>query len=398
VDTTTDFPVLGLEEVVTATIAALRTYVHADLGVATDATYDAGPALLASLAVATGLDDLELAHQVLARWLVGLPGGNSHLGAFEGLAACLVATQAASSFYPRFGPLAMAVSDSIANLSSARCWRTSKVAWEDYDLICGPAGIVLALVAGHASIDQSLPPARHLVQLCDRELTGFRLGDDRGDERRFWNLGRVNTGLAHGVTGVAAALRAMVDASAGAEEFAQPLRRVCAWLMCESYLDGRRVRTWPPAGLDGRRPPQGLSRRQAWCYGTPGVAWTLWDAGRALNDRELQAFALDAMRSFCTAFEERWYLDDGPVDATVGICHGAAGTLAVADAFARHASLPAAAVLRDHLATYLLDRLEDVHKLARENMSLLSGAAGVLAVLLTVSGGARGWLTQIALR
>lgn len=104
------------------------------------------------------------------------------------------------------------------------------------------------------------------------------------------------------------------------------------------------------------------------------------------------------MRSFCTVFDERRYIDDGPVGEVAGICHGAAGTLAVAEAFALHAGIPAAGILRNRLLEFLADRLTEVQELGKENMSLLTGAAGVLAVLLTCEGGKRGWLAQIALR
>ena len=71
-----------------------------------------------------------------------------------------------------------------------------------------------------------------------------------------------------------------------------------------------------------------MQRRQAWCYGSPGIAWALWESGRVLGRKDLEAFALDSMASFCAAFDPDFHLDAEPV-ARLGFCHGAAGTLAV---------------------------------------------------------------------
>jgi hypothetical protein len=171
-------------------------------------------------------------------------------------------------------------------------------------------------------------------------------------------------------------------------------------LVGQSYVDDRRLVTWTPAARGGA-PPQGASRRQAWCYGTPGTAWTLWEAGRVLADHDLQLFAVGAMRSFCRAFEVGFYLydsDGGSPGETLAICHGAAGTLAIADAFARHAGMPEAARLADSLEAYLLARLDEVRGLAAVSMGLQAGAGGVLATLVTRQGGDRRWLGLAALR
>ncbi|MHC3388653.1 hypothetical protein ACLQ2E_04235 [Streptomyces lavendulocolor] len=53
-----------------------------------------------------------------------------------------------------------------------------------------------------------------------------------------------------------------------------------------------------------------------------------------------------------------WNFGHTPGDL-LGLCHGAAGVLAVADALARHARLPAAAALAVRLRGRLLDRLPD---------------------------------------
>jgi hypothetical protein len=230
-------------------------------------------------------------------------------------------------------------------------------------------------------------------------LDRLRVGFYRDDRLRSWNFGRINTGMAHGVAGVAAALRAASETAPWVrQQLGPPLRRVCRWLMEESFNDSRGLLTWTPGGREGAPPPSGASSRQAWCYGAPGVAWALWESARVLDDPGLRSFAEDAMRTFCAAFAEERYIDDAPADDALAFCHGAAGTLAIADAFARSAKLTEAASLADRLEAYLLARLDEVQALAERNMTLLTGASGILAVLLTRHGGRRDWLSQFALR
>jgi hypothetical protein len=204
--------------------------------------------------------------------------------------------------------------------------------------------------------------------------------------------------MGHGVTGVASALRHAVETFEDGGDYRPALRRACDWLVEEAYLADRDFITWPPVGRDGARASGVADRRQAWCYGTPGVAWTLWDAGRVLGDASLQVLGEEAMRSFCRVFDADYNFHIRDVTEELAICHGAAGTLAVADAFARHAALREAAELRDDLEQYLLDRADQIADLARTDMTVLSGAGGIVSVMMSVHGAARSWLCQIALR
>jgi hypothetical protein len=166
--------------------------------------------------------------------------------------------------------------------------------------------------------------------------------------------------------------------------------------LSQSYEGNRGLRTWATAGLDGGKPPE-AQRRQAWCYGTPGIAWSLWESGRVLGRKDLQDFALNAMATFCSLFEPDLHLDAEPL-ARLGFCHGAAGTLAVADCFATHARSPPADVLARKLDRLLSGHLELIVHLAADDTSLVTGTSGMLSVLLTRRGAPRGWLLPLGLR
>jgi hypothetical protein len=188
---------------------------------------------------------------------------------------------------------------------------------------------------------------------------------------------------------------------------AEAIGRVAAYLVRYSRRDTRGLVCWPfateslvplvtPPGTDG--PSAAMERRrQAWCYGTPGVAWQLTEAGQVLGDPGLREFGLAAMASLCEAWDDDHLDTTGPSDR-LAFCHGAAGVLAVADAFALHTGLEPAKRLAEHLHAVILAELPQIAQLTAENLSLPSGATGVLAVLLGRAPHRRGWLRTVGLR
>jgi hypothetical protein len=362
----------------------------------------------------------ELPGRALLAWLrelrdPGYPGLMS-----GGAAGRLFALRIAAIAWPTLAGVAAAMRARLCGYVATRPWATCDVGWADYDLVTGPAGILLAFAADPA-IDAAsrVPLVAHLAQLCaEDDLRGLRVGQYRDEELRGWNYGGINLGLAHGLPGVVAALRAAADVDGLTPVTESALRHLTGRLLAESCADARGVLTWPfgsdgtagtaggTAGTAGRPSVRTVrrtaSRREAWCYGCPGIAWTLWEAGRVLGEPELQAFAGRAAASFIDAYDDDFYLCARPGDdfdrETLGICHGAAGLLVIFDAFTRHAGLPGAAELRDHLAGYLGDRLDAVVGLARRDSTLQCGASGVLAALLTAADGDRHWLAALGLR
>lgn len=360
---------------------------------------DPGPAILAALVAAGQARPPELAgaapaSRALVAWL-GQLRRPAHMGLLgSGAAGQLLALRVAASTWPRLAGLAEVARRRLSERVAAVPWAATSVGWNDYDLVTGPAGILLALAADPAaSAADRAPLVAHLARLCARDdLAGLCVGQYRDDELRSWNFGRINLGLAHGLPGVAAALRAAADADGLTRQAQRLLRRIAGRLVDEAFTDQRGVLSWHRRSGRRSSPASQASYRQAWCYGCPGVAWTLWEVGRVLGDASLREFAVTAAGSLIAAWDDDFYLDG------LDICHGAAGLLLLFDSFSRHAGLPGAAGLRDHLAGHLLGHLAAAERLAGSNCSLQSGGSGVIAALLTACGGDRRWLAAAGLR
>ncbi|MEV2200040.1 lanthionine synthetase LanC family protein [Streptomyces fradiae] len=318
------------------------------------------------------------AADAVAVWARRAGRGPGHTGLHDGgLSGTLVGLRLGAALHPRLRLVADRLRDRLADAAATRGGREEGVRLADYDLIVGPAGGLLAHCAGAAPEPRHLAPYRdRLVLLCDsRDLRRLRADGYAGHPHLSWLQGRVNTGMGHGAAGVATALAAAVRHTGPAA--ADALRRVAAWLEAQEYEDERGVRTWPGAGLDGRTPPRTAVPRQAWCYGAPGVAWALWDAADALGDRGAADRAAEVFARLADRYDEGFHLyGDGPADV-LGLCHGAGGVLAVADAFARHAGHGGAARLRDRMAALLRGRLpEAVARAVEEGAAARPGPSG----------------------
>ncbi|SHG43845.1 lanthionine synthetase LanC family protein [Streptoalloteichus hindustanus] len=364
---------------------------------------DPGPAVLAFL--------LGPRHSAVApalrRWLTELEEPEPLAGLHDGgLAGQLGGLRLLSPLYPRLSRVAEAVSVALTRAAHRGHWSAGPVGFPSYDVVSGPAGVLLAHCV-HGPRDGELTPfAAALAARCDQpDLAGLRCTAYQEHEALAWNQGLVNAGLAHGAAGVAVALAAAVHADPADDHVAAALRRVGRWLAGEAFRDDRGVYTWSSAGREGAATPTQAGPRQAWCYGCPGGAWALREASVALTLRgtsgvaaELGQVALVAMRSLAQNFDEDFHLVGEAAADRLAVCHGAAGVLAIADAFAHWTGMPDAVALRDRLRSHLLLHLDEVAGLAMSDMSLLGGAAGVLAVLLTIDGGNRAWLPLLALR
>ncbi|TDV51901.1 lanthionine synthetase LanC family protein [Actinophytocola oryzae] len=348
---------------------------------------DLGPVVLATL-----VPDGQVPRDAIRAWLRTGNRRRAGLGLFGGMSGILAGLRLVATRYPNVVDAAERTAVAVATAEPR--WRTSELGFDDYDVVLGSAGVVLAQVTGVLPVRQEwlAPAVTHLVGLAE-STTGFRIGAFAGHPLVGWAQGGVVTGLAHGVAGPVAALSMAMPHLPGDARVADAVHRLASWLVSQRCADERGVMSWPARGTSAGC--VGEVRRQAWCYGTPGVAWALWAAGQMLvhgghDGGALCAVATEAMETLCAAYDPDFHLTDEPLAA----CHGAAGMLLVADAFTRHAGLPAAAALRDTLTGHLVQRLDELPEL---DATLLSGATGVLAALLTAAGGDRGWLPCLAM-
>jgi lantibiotic biosynthesis protein len=317
-------------------------------------------------------DFLRRAARAKERPEISLYGGMSGLRAVAALAV---------SIEPRYAQL-VAQCDAFIDASLPNRG-VQPESFGDYDLIAGWAGIRLArCVDGPRERDAWADAMAWLL----RDESRWRcVHPVRGGEP-------VNDlGLAHGMPGMLASLALTLD---DADDLSDVLAANAAYLVAQSFeRDGV---VWWPYITGGTEPP-----RSAWCYGTPGVAASLFATAKLLGDENLARFSVRALESLAGASDAACIIDEA------NICHGRIGdALCVASVAASSESTVLDAVVERYVVAALDEIAENAGRcMSREDDGVkydtfneITGSAGVILGLLTLAGEFKGtWMRLHAL-
>ncbi|RKN46674.1 lanthionine synthetase C family protein [Streptomyces hoynatensis] len=267
--------------------------------------------------------------------------------------------------------------------------------WAVYDAIKGLAGIGRVLLAAHAAghreqaqpgLTATLTTLTAILRARHGRRPGWWLpAEDHPPPVTVHPSGAATTGLAHGAAGPLALLAIAHTAGHTVPGQAEGIRTTATWLTTHRDADG----TWPPHisgdALD-HPPTPGLpspsGRRDAWCYGTPGIGRALTLAGQALTDPALTAAGRTAVDRFAERRSATWDTE-GPT-----LCHGTAGILQAAT----RGDSPAVAAQAAQLTTAFHDPdrpfgFPHIESEARfDNPGFLTGAAGTALALADYTG------------
>ena len=231
--------------------------------------------------------------------------------------------------------------------------------------------------------------------LCKNDPTNHKL-KPAGFEGNF------NLGLAHGITGVLAFLSITALKGFLIKGQKEAINCIADWICQKSFTVGSKIR-WPYT-ISWKEELQNIvqhreAARDAWCYGVPGIARSLFLAGKALNNKELQRFAISAFRGVFCRTQEEWKLS-GP-----SLCHGIAGLLLITSEMARESECKDLVEKVSDLKQILLSfynpntpfgfqdfQFSEKGKLMKLNkIGFLEGCTGVLLTLDTLSETGNQW-------
>lgn len=262
--------------------------------------------------------------------------------------------------------------------------------WQVYDAVTGLSGIgrvlLAALANGHDHAEPGLTAAlTALTTMINNPGDGTRPGwwlppDGHPAGVAVHPSGAATTGMAHGIAGVLALLSAARSAGWAVSGQTAAIGQAACWLL--RWRDPRSG-SWPPyvSGdeLDqATQDPATPGRRDAWCYGAPGIGAALALAGRALADPALARTGKVAVAALADRPAQTWDVT-GPT-----LCHGYAGVLQTARLTGTHATTTQAAdaiaaSFDPSLPFAVPHHLNDRHHDNRPGF--LTGAAGVALAL-----------------
>ncbi|MGH3826057.1 MAG: lanthionine synthetase C family protein [Pseudonocardiaceae bacterium] len=258
--------------------------------------------------------------------------------------------------------------------------------WPICDAINGLAGIgrvlLAALTAGYDTAESGLLAAL-------RTLTAMI--HTRHDGRPGWWLpagehssgvtvhasGAATTGMAHGIAGPVSLLATAHAAGWSVTGQREAIQSAAHWLL--SWRTDA-AHSWAPYvtgdELDSDTAQPTAGRRDAWCYGTPGIGRALTLAGSALADPQLITVGEAAIASLSDRPADLWDVE-GPT-----MCHGYAGVLQSATASQGGTADSAATAVTESFnprTTFAFQHLH--HGVPSDEPGLLTGSAGVALAL-----------------
>jgi hypothetical protein len=276
-----------------------------------------------------------------------------------------------------------------------------------FDVISGLSGVGgLLLLRSHE------PEYRSALEEVLRRLTALTEEQDGvprwhtparflADEssRLTYPHGNLNCGMAHGIPGPLALLSLAAVDGITVDGQTAAIRRAADWLY-ESRIRDQWGVNWP--GAVPLRPPAPAARgveqqaasgmrpsRTAWCYGSPGIARSLWLAGAAVNETGYRDLAVSAMEAVY-----RRPLSARNIDSPT-FCHGVAGLQQITLRFAHDSGLPLFVDAARTLHRQLMDAYEPASVFGYRNLEpggrridqpgLLDGAPGVALALLAAA-------------
>ncbi|MFI0483936.1 lanthionine synthetase C family protein [Actinomadura sp. 9N215] len=294
-----------------------------------------------------------VAHRYLslaARSVGRADGGLYDRALFDGPAALAIAARTAAhrrGDYERLlGDLDRRIADAAARRAAEGMLQVSArrpgTTFEAYDVISGLAGTGRHLLDRGEPVRPALERVLGFLVALSHPLPGDGVEIPgwwvRHGPRRLASPGgaprptegsrgaHLNLGMAHGISGPLALLALAWERGVRVPGQRAAVERIAAWLLGARRYDPYGP-YWPAVlptpAVAADRPAKALqaySRRQdGWCYGAPGVARALQLAARALDQRDWQTCALEAVHALLA----RPVSAGGATDA--GLCHGRAG-------------------------------------------------------------------------
>ena len=278
-----------------------------------------------------------------------------------------------------------------------------------YETIQGLSGIGIYALVNYAKpdfkelVDEVIQQFTLLVQPIEingKMVPGWYVSPEfffLESDREVFPNGNFNLGLSHGIPGVLAFLSVSMMEGVEREKQRETIKTIAQWIQTKRKTIDSGYFWDSVISFEEETTGQSASNkksRDAWCYGTPGVARALYLAGKALKDEAMKEFALEAFLSVFNSSREDWNLP-GPT-----ICHGIAGLLIITKLMARDTKSPQLQLevqrLRDMLLSYYdpsshfgfkhaeLQKHQSAGYAWLEYADLLEGASGVLLTLLSL--------------
>ena len=273
-----------------------------------------------------------------------------------------------------------------------------------YDVIEGISGIInyLSIFKNEEKYCKTIKNGLNkLVELTnDIDIDGYKVpgwyipreNQFSEIEKRIYPHGNFNTSLSHGIAGRLVVLSRMYQVGMVVDGQLSAIKKIVEFYLQFRNNDGKRE-FWKgqldyKEIVDGKVSNENIVRRDAWCYGNPGICYALISAGKALEDKNIINYAIDIMKKS---------MKDIRAIFSPTFCHGYAGLYQVLSStedllnkeiFTREKSILKNKILGFYDSSYPfgfrdIEIDESTNKeRGYDSVGLLTGVSGICLVLL----------------
>lgn len=317
-------------------------------------------------------------------------------------------------FYDKFlGSLNKIIIDSVNTKLPYVNYFIGNMKMEYYDTITGLAGTTayLTLFKKEEEIEKTIKRILSLfvkitedIKVLGYNVPGWYISSDNQFlqyEKVRYKDGNFNIGLSHGITGILSAMAIALKEGIEVNGQRQAMGKILKDLRMFYFEDEEGAIFWNKKisfenYITGKFELDN-NLRASWCYGTPGIARSMFLAGKEINDKSSIDISIRAMKKICEMSEDKWMLNS-PI-----FCHGYAGLLSIVqsmwiDTGNEIFNFGRKKILRKLLNFYdenlpfgfcnieFKDVINNNFDLVRKNsVDILEGAFGVILALLSIS-------------
>ncbi|MDQ0417446.1 hypothetical protein J2Z48_001619 [Croceifilum oryzae] len=277
------------------------------------------------------------------------------------------------------------------------------VRMQEFDVIQGWSGIgrYLLLQKEHPELRKSLEEILHYLVLLsqDKEVNGQivpgwhvpQKNQFLEKEKEEYPNGNFNCGLAHGIPGPLALLSIASFHGVEVPGQKEAIRRITDWLLQWKLIDDYGPFWTYRISLEGHQAGtvDKVQHREAWCYGSPGVARSIYLVGKALENENYKQMAIESYLATFKRPSEIWGIDSPT------FCHGLLGLLQLTHRMYLDTGVDEIKEHRDRLIDQMISmydkeaplRYYDIipmneDKQYHTNAGLLGGVAGIALVFI----------------
>ncbi|CAI8901707.1 lanthionine synthetase C family protein [Bacillus sp. IT-79MI2] len=310
-----------------------------------------------------------VAFEYLKRVQAHLQTGSFHsLSLFHGLAGIMMGVEACSRNNSRYQVFLKQLSKIFlehypAVLQDSFKRIQSGVKIDDYDIISGWAGIGRCLLV-FSEQPQLYRCVKDIINYMVQFVNYKQLSNPSSqpwhisrenlfleDEKKIYPSGNFNCGLSHGIAGVLAFLSIAAQHGLVVSGQYKAIEKIATWLINWIQEDEGikfipNVIKFEDHIIDTYT--DGFNHRDAWCYGSPGVARTLWISGNICKREDWKSEALILCKSTFQRSQDKWKV----VSPT--FCHGYAGLLSLTQEMWKASNDNSLELYRDQLVLEIL--------------------------------------------